>query len=256
MAYQKTLEREAKIRAAGYRLVVRWQHEPKPWSKDRIPNPKTVTYPHAIVYDFESYLDKTSTRRLTEDLTLEGDYVPISVSLSDTLDPVPEHLCNRDPKLLIEEFMKALQRRATQIREDVRHQFLPDSIEFLPKKRRYPIEEWCDQVPVLGFNSGKYDLNLIRNHFVGELCKTTDTLIKVGCKANQIIFITTPDFKFLDIINYIGPGKTYDAWVKAYGCAHTKYWFPYEWFDSPEKLDFPSLPDYPQWYSKLKASFL
>ena len=31
----------------------------------------------------------------------------------------------------------------------------------LTKAQRLKIEEWCNQVPVLGFNSGRYDLNLM-----------------------------------------------------------------------------------------------
>ena len=31
--------------------------------------------------------------------------------------------------------------------------------------------------------------------------------------------------------------------------------FPYEWFDSPEKLDYPRFPDYPEWYSRLKEEY-
>ena len=31
---------------------------------------------------------------------------------------------------------------------------------------------------------------------------------------------------------------------------------PYEWFDTPEKLDYTGLPDYEEWYSKLKACHL
>jgi len=50
------------------------------------------------------------------------------------------------------------------------------------------------------------------------------------------MFIITPEFKFLDVINYLGPGTSYDKWVKAYGCKQTKSWFPYKWFDSPDKL--------------------
>ena len=69
------------------------------------------------------------------------------------------------------------------------------------------------------------------------------------------MFIITKGFKFLDVLSYLGPGKTYDSWVKAFGCELTKSWFPYEWFDSSEKLDFPGLPDYPCWFSKLKGSF-
>ena len=59
----------------------------------------------------------------------------------------------------------------------------------------------------------------------------------------------TPGFRFLDIINYLGPGTSYKKWTKAYECTVVKSWFPYEWFDGPEKLDYPGLPDYQAWYS-------
>jgi len=42
----------------------------------------------------------------------------------------------------------------------------------------------------------------------------------------------------------------------AYGCKQTKSCFPYEWFDSPDKLAYQGLPDYPAWYSRQKAEYL
>jgi len=108
---------------------------------------------------------------------------------------------------------------------------------------------------VLGFNSGKYDLNLIKEHFVGELADTC-TKVKVATQGSKTMFIITPEFKFLDVINYLGPGTSYDKWVKAYCCKQAKSWFPYEWFDSPDKLDYPGLPDYTAWYSRQKAAYL
>ena len=44
--------------------------------------------------------------------------------------------------------------------------------------------------------------------------------------------------------------------MKAYGCSAQKSWLPYEWLDTPEKLNYPGLPDYPMWYSKLKGYFV
>jgi len=70
------------------------------------------------------------------------------------------------------------------------------------------------------------------------------------------MFLLTWGFRFLYIINYLGPGTSYEKWVKAYGCASEKSWFPYEWLDNPEKLDYPGLPDYPEWYSKLKGDYV
>ena len=109
-------------------------------------------------------------------------------------------------------------------------------------------------MPVLGFNSSRYDLNLIREHLVERLASAAGD-IKVAKNANKIMFLWTKEFRFLDIINYLGPGTGYDKWVKAYVCTAEKSWFPYEWFDSPQKLDYPGLPDYPAWHSRLKEKF-
>ena len=57
-------------------------------------------------------------------------------------------------------------------------------------------------------------------------------------------------------MNYLAPGITYDKWVKTYGAPLSKYWLPYEWFDSPDKLDYPRLPPYFAWYSQLKGSYV
>ena len=110
-------------------------------------------------------------------------------------------------------------------------------------------------MPVLGFNSGRYDLNLIREHFAERLSDTTGK-VRVAKNGNKIMFILTNNFRFLDIINYLGPGTSYEKWVKAYECETVKSWFPYEWFDTPEKLDFRGLPKYEDWYSKLKGGYV
>ena len=40
--------------------------------------------------------------------------------------------------------------------------------------------------------------------------------------------------------------------MKTYGAKLSKLWFPYEWFDTAQKLDFPRLPPHEEWFSKLK----
>ena len=108
---------------------------------------------------------------------------------------------------------------------------------------------------MVGFNSGRYDLNLIKNHLAEPLADTTKR-VRVAKNGNKTMFMLTWGFRFLDIINYLGPGTSYTRWVKAYDCETVKAWFPYEWFDSPEKLDFPGLPEYEEWYSRLKGEHL
>jgi len=119
------------------------------------------------------------------------------------------------------------------------------------KRNNKKSNEWCNKVPVLEFNSGRYDLNVIKKPFVEHLAETTNK-IKVAKNGNKTIFMHTRGFRFLDVIKYLGPGTSYQKWVKAYECKAVKSWLPYEWFETPEKLDYPGLPNYPEWYSKQK----
>ena len=151
--------------------------------------------------------------------------------------------------------MEELERRGSNIREKVRAAFLPADADFIPKIRHARIEEWCGEVPVLGFHSGRYDLNLIKENIVEQITEPRG-VIKVAKNANKIMFmVNNKKFRFFDIINYLGPGTSYDKWLKAYGCTVGKSWFPYEWFDTPDNLGFPGLPGYPTWYSCLKEKF-
>ena len=254
-AYELTLLRTQSLRKEGYRVVEKWEHEkPTPWANTSCPEVETKTYPHAIVYDFESYQDTSKAVRPTSDLFYESEHVPISVSLADTLNPEPEYIVSRDPVELIRLFHQSLERRHTAIVADVVDKFfLPDSDD-IPKKQDDEIDKWFYQVPVLGFNSGHYDLKLIRQHFIPLLAQDPGTF--AAEKNGRIMFINTPKFKFLDVLNYLGPGITYEKWVKTYGATLAKSWLPYEWFDSPDKLDFPGLPPYMAWYSKLKGEYV
>ena len=207
------------------------------------------------MYDFEAYGDNNQRKEPTNNLTIENAHIPISVSIGDTLEREPTHICDRDPAELVRKFMEELERRGKNIRKQVRDEFMPADVNLLLKDQRKKIEEWCDQVPVTGFNSGTYDLNLIKNYFAEHLASTTNK-VRVAKNGNKIMFLLTSGFRFLDIINYLGPGTSYGKWVKAYECKTVKPWFPYEWFDRPEKLDYPGLPDYMDWYSKLKGDFV
>ena len=254
-AYELTLLRTQFLCKEGYRVVEKWEHEqPTPWANTCCPKVETKTYPHAIVYDFEAYQDTSKAVRPTSDLFYESEHVPISVSLADTLNPEPEYIVSRDPAELIRLFHQSLERRHTAIVADVVEKFpLPD-IEGIPEKQGEEIVKWFYQVPVLGFNSGHYDLKLIRQHFIPLLAQDPGTF--AAEKNGRIMFISTPKFKFLDVLNYLGPGITYEKWVKTYGATLAKSWLPYEWFDSPDKLDFPGLPPYMAWYSKLKGEYV
>ena len=130
---------------------------------------------------------------------------------------------------------------------------------------------WLHQLPVIGFNSGKYDLNVIKQFFIPYLLKPskqddngedideeeedddddyeTRFVIK---RQNTFMCFTTKKLKFLDITSYLAPGFSYDKYLKAYGCELQKGHFPYEYMDGIGKLEDSALPPKEAFYSRLK----
>ena len=78
--------------------------------------------------------------------------------------------------------------------------------------------------------------NLIKKYFVTHA--GGEKTVTVAKRQEKIMFLITPNFKFFDIINYLGPGTSYEKWVKTYRSGETKSWLPHEWFDSSDKLDY------------------
>ena len=112
---------------------------------------------------------------------------------------------------------------------------------------------WVYQVPVFGFNSGKYDLNLVKEHFVKTLSNMNN--VTVTKKDNSYMFLMTPSIQFLDLKNYPVPGLSYHSWCKVNGCKEQTLIFPYEWLEDYDKVRHVGLVEYESFYSKLKGGF-
>jgi len=104
---------------------------------------------------------------------------------------------------------------------------------------------------VVGFNSGKYDVNAMKVDFFAELVKSQRINYTVK-RNNNFMCTKTEKLKFLDITNYLAPGFSYSQFLKAYGCTEEKGFFPYEWMTSLEKLNVSQLPPHEAFYSTLK----
>ena len=114
---------------------------------------------------------------------------------------------------------------------------------------------------MLGFNSAKYDLNLLKSYLIPWLRADVDpdkegekedidiNVIKKGSMYTQI---GARRFKFLNICNYLAGGFSHSAFLEAYKIPESKSYITYEWFDHPSKLDYPCLPPYESFYSELK----
>ena len=66
--------------------------------------------------------------------------------------------------------------------------------------------------------------------------------------------LKTKQLRFLDVTNFLAPGFSYDKFLKAYEYPQTKGFFPYEWMDSLDKLQYPALPACEAFFSSLANS--
>ena len=269
--YAKTIELEKKMKEQGFKIVSVWECE-KPELKKKRFCKKFRPYPYFIVYDFEAICQKINEKQ-TDELEITAKHIPVSVAINDNLTKKPSFIVEEDPKKLIKKFVVELLKRARQIEETV---WLSNPVLGVYKKFNeddqgeqyggYLINEarvklsketaksyvnWVKQVPVFGFNSGRYDINMIKEYFVENLTSLSDA--NVAKKENSYMFLSTPNFKFLDIKNFLAPGLSYDAWCRAYGCELQKLSFPYEWFDSFKKLNHIGPVKYEEFYSSLKG---
>ena len=249
----------------GFKIVSVWECEKPELKKMRLKK-EFRPYPYFIVYDFEAILEKMNESQ-TEELTITSRHVPVSVAINDNLTNEPSFIVHEYPEYLVYFFMSDLMERQEKIAKKVNSLYpFPESVKndesdesdklikaeaHLPKKVRNLWKTWVNQVPVFGFNSGRYDINMIKEYFVKNLAGISD--VNVAKKGNSYMFLSTPRFKFLDIKSYLAPGLSYAAWCRAYGTELQKLVFPYEWFDSFEKLNHKGPVKYEDFYSSLKG---
>ena len=248
--YSQTIELQEKMKEQGFKLFSVWECE-KPELKKMELEKEFRPYPYFIVYDFEA-LHKKMDESQTEELVITSRHVPVSVAINDNLTNEPVFIVDQDPGNLINSFMEELKKRQIKIAQMVECLYPQPESDDGKEKKEDPIwRNWVNQVPVFGFNSGRYDINMIKEYFVKNLAIISD--VNVAKKENSYMFLSTSNFKFLDIKNYLAPGLSYDAWCRAYGCELQKLAFPYEWFDSFEKLNHKGPVKYEEFYSSLKG---
>ena len=66
------------------------------------------------------------------------------------------------------------------------------------------LERYCNVLPVFGFNSSKYDLNLIKSYLLPNVVNERDIESTVIKKANQFMSFKFGDIQLLDILNFLG----------------------------------------------------
>jgi len=113
------------------------------------------------------------------------------------------------------------------------------------------LDEQLRQFVVIGFHSGQYDMNVLKRFLIPYLVRNGG--VRFTIKRNQsYLSLKSSKLTFLDVSNFLAAGSSYAGFLKAYGCAESKGFFPYEWAHTLEKLEEPQLPPHSAFYSSLK----
>ena len=245
-----------------------------------------------VVFVFEAICVQSVEANNTVTTSWIGTHIPVSVSIFSKLLDEPVFLCKNDPNRLIISFVAQLETLAAKNEADWRPKFLAVEAEiktrlsdvssrlqiisetqpnissetgdsnatknFLRIQQKQlldlqrHINNYVDTLPVFGFNSGKYDLNLIKAYLIPHLLNDRAIQPTVIKKQINLFPPNSVIFSFSIFFYFLGGATSLDSFLEAYQPEETKGYFPYEWFDSSTILDCNHLPPYDSFFSKLK----
>ena len=235
-------------------------------------------FPHRATFDFECFFEEVASGQTTK-TKVEAHHVPLSVSVASNVKGYEEtkhFVTEGDSHQLVSSMIKYLEEIGRASYEllfpdyAILFEALDDKMisirnnpmidKKIKKKRERQLERLQEDLdsylftlPVIGFNSSRYDINLVKEFLFPVIMKEGSVKFIVK-KGSSYPCITTTSLRFLDIMNYLAPGYSYRDFLKAYGAEVGKGYFPYEWMTSLDKLDHPTLPEHHCFFSKLKNS--
>ena len=235
-------------------------------------------YPFRATFDFECFFDRDNVPADSDKVHWIARHVPLSVSLASNvpgLEPAQCYVTDGDSDKLVADMMSHLHAVSDAAFESLKPSYESVLNELEARKEAWDdaeseanaeeeeessktnpfntlageLHDWLHQLPVIGFNSGKYDLNMIKRSFVPLLISNNAAVIK---RQNTFMCLSTTKLKFVDICNYLAPGVSYAKYLTAYGCELGKGHFPYEYMDDLQKLEDRVLPPQAAFYSQLR----
>ena len=111
---------------------------------------------------------------------------------------------------------------------------------------------WLKQMPCYGFNSSRYDLNVLEKHLIPNLLQSNEKLLPIK-RGNSFLALRTPELLFLDVKNYLAPNYSLSLFLSHYGASETKGSFPYKLVKGVADLDKTGLPSLQDFYSTLRG---
>ena len=170
----------------------------------------------------------------------------IKINLTRTLESFNEHRCRNQRVFEFEDHCFEDDNEE----KDASTQFLQMQKNQLIELQEH-VERYCNVLPVFGFNSAKYDNNLIKSCLLPILNNESNVEPTVIKKTNEFVSFKIGDVQLLDIMNFLGGATSLDSFLEAYKTAETRGFFPCKWFDCPKKMNNSQLPPYDAFFSKL-----
>ena len=242
-------------------------------------------YPYRATFDFECFFDRDNVPADSDKVHWIARHVPLSVSLASNvpgLEPAQCYVTDGDSDKLVANMMSHLHAVSDAAFESLKpsYESVLDKLKMLKEEWDSAEEEcgleeaeseanadesktnpfkklldqlfsWLRQLPVIGFNSGHYDLNVIKKFYIPYMVKNNDIQFVIK-RQNTFMCFSTPKLKFLDVTQYLAPGVSYAKYLTAYGCELGKGHFPYEYMDDLQKLEDRVLPPQSAFFSQLK----
>ena len=232
-------------------------------------------FEHFITYDFEAYMVECEEN-------FQSVHVPMSFSICSNIPGLTEPVfrADPDPDRLVATFVSLLNVWSDRSYEIIQPRYRPYLDQLKQKseditkreanlgiknKKNKPnpyedlhrdLESWLRRIPVLGFNSQKYDLNLIKlpllklltavsaedETFTSDVTDELDSenededeegfiltkahlaKIRFTKKNNSLMCVETEKLRILDISNYLAP-TSYSGYLEAFHIAEKKVIF-------------------------------
>ena len=113
-------------------------------------------------------------------------------------------------------------------------------------------ESSCNTLPDFGFNSRRYDINLIESYLLPVLVNDRDLELINIKKTNPFVSFDFGNFQLLDILNFLVGDTVLDSFVKASKTSQMKGFFPEKWFRYPDNLNNKEFSLYAALHNKLR----
>ena len=181
-------------------------------------------YRPLIVYDFEALVIKQD-QQLTDKLKINNFQKAVSVSLYSNIKGYENEIFieNENTEKLFNKMFDNLDMMCENAIHQMKIQFkdLYNAIENSNnrdnKKNLQKLNSYCFEVPIVGFNSGSYDINLNIEDFMNQLIKRTGQKHIFSIKnGNTFKVLKSGHYSFMDICQYLPPGYNLDSCVKSF----------------------------------------